>query len=71
MMQIVSAVIDGTAHVACLFQKDDTGITVRELKTFASLFLFLTFEKTHQLDDVARFRTRKRAVTIGHLHQFA
>ena len=68
---IISAVIDGAAHVAYNFQKDDTGINVRELKLFESLFLFLTFEKTYQLDDVTRFRTRKRAVTVGHLHQFA
>ena len=63
--------MDGGAHVAFLFQKDDTGVTVRELETFPSLFLFLTFEKAHQLDDVTRFRTSKRAVTVGHLHQFA
>ena len=71
MVKIVSAAIEGAAHVAYFFQKDDTGVTVRELKMFASLILFLTFEKTHQLDDVTRFRTRKRAVTVGHLHQFA
>ena len=68
---IVSAVIDGATHVPYFFQKDGTGVTVRELKTLASLFLFLTFEKSHQLDDVTRFRPRQRAVTVGHLHQFA
>ena len=71
MVKIVSAAIEGAAHVAYFFQKDDTGVTVRELKKFASLFLFLTFKKAHQLDDITRFRTRKWAVTVGHLHQFA